>query len=83
MEFVKNEVKDELDGRTNTFLVKQDKVELIEKMNDIKVELNEKINSVKTELIDRNNKSKTETIVWIVGVGVLQFIFTNAFQILF
>ncbi len=28
----------------------------------------------KIDLIDRINKSKVETIIWIVGVGVLQFI---------
>ena len=30
----------------------------------------------KVDLIDRINKSKTETIMWIVGIGVLQFILT-------
>ena len=28
----------------------------------------------KVDLIDRINKAKLETIIWIVGVGVLQFI---------
>jgi hypothetical protein len=28
----------------------------------------------KIDLIDRINKSKLETIIWIVGIGVLQFI---------
>ncbi len=28
----------------------------------------------KVDLIDRINKAKLETIIWIVGVGILQFI---------
>jgi hypothetical protein len=28
----------------------------------------------KIDLIDRINKSKLETIIWIVGIGVLQFV---------
>jgi hypothetical protein len=52
VEFVKSEVQSELDNKTNTFLTKEDKI----------------------DLIDRINKSKTETIIWIVGIGVLQFI---------
>jgi hypothetical protein len=54
VEFVKHEVNSELDSKTDTFLTKEDKI----------------------DLIDRINKSKTETIVWIVGIGVLQFILT-------
>jgi hypothetical protein len=52
MEFITAEVKSELDSCTNKFLVKEDKI----------------------DLIDRINKAKTETIIWIVGIGVLQFI---------
>jgi hypothetical protein len=54
VEFVKAEVKSELDAKTGLFMTKEDKV----------------------DLIDRINKSKTETIVWIVGIGVLQFLLT-------
>ena len=54
VEFVKSEVKSELDAKTGVFLTKEDKV----------------------DLIDRMNKAKTETIVWIVAVGILQFILT-------
>ena len=52
MEFITAEVKSELDLCTNKFLVKEDKI----------------------DLIDRINKAKTETIIWIVGIGLLQFI---------
>ena len=61
VEFVKNEVKTEFDNKTDTFLTKDDKV----------------------DLIDRINKSKTETIIWIVGIGVLQFILTLLTKFLF
>jgi uncharacterized protein (DUF2164 family) len=54
VEFVASEVKTELYNKTNIFLTKEDKI----------------------DLIDRINKAKTETIIWIVGIGVLQFILT-------
>lgn len=63
VEFVKSEVKSELDAKTGVFMTKDDKIEL-----------NDRINVTKVELIDRINKSKTETIRWIVGVGILQVI---------
>lgn len=52
VEFIKSEVKTELEGRTDILLTKEDKI----------------------DLIDRIHKAKTETIVWIVGIGVLQFV---------
>ncbi len=52
VEFVKSEVQTELQNKTDTFLTKEDKI----------------------DLIDRINKAKTETIIWIVGIGVLQFV---------
>jgi hypothetical protein len=52
VEFVKSEVKSELDAKSDNLLTKTDKL----------------------DLIDRMNKAKTETIVWIVGIGVIQFV---------
>lgn len=52
VEFVRSDVKSEFDKRTTMFMTKEDKI----------------------DLIDRINKSKTETIIWIVGIGLLQFI---------
>lgn len=52
VEFIKSEVKTELEGRTDILLTKEDKI----------------------DLIDWIHKAKTETIVWIVGIGVLQFV---------
>ncbi len=52
VEFVKSEIKTELSNKTETFLTKEDKI----------------------DIIDRMNKAKTETIIWIVSIGVLQFI---------
>lgn len=54
VEFIKAEVKDEVDAKSGILLTKDDKI----------------------DLVDRINKSKLETIVWIVGVGVIQFILT-------
>lgn len=45
------------------FLTKDDKIELIGAMKQDKIEVVEKI-----------HKSKTETIMWIVGVGIIQLI---------
>lgn len=96
MQFIHAEVRAELDTKTNVFLIKEDKIDLIERakadkleliermnvdkvdvierMNVGKVDMIERMNVIKTELIDRMNKNKTETLVWIVGVGVLQFL---------
>jgi len=52
VEFVKSEVKSELEAKSGVLLTKEDKVDLIDRIN------------------------KAETIVWIVAVGVLQFILT-------
>ncbi|MBS1580283.1 MAG: hypothetical protein JST29_11635 [Bacteroidetes bacterium] len=52
-------------------------VEQIEEIVEAKVETKRNIlltKEDKIDLIDRINKSKLETIIWIVGVGVLQFV---------
>ncbi len=96
MQFIHAEVRAELDTKTNVFLIKEDKIDLIERAKadkielierakadkiDLlerakadKIELIERMNMIKIDLIDRMNKNKTETLVWIVGVGVLQFL---------
>ena len=63
MQFIHSEVKAELDTKTNVFLIKENKIELIQNAKADKI-----------ELIERMNKNKSETLVWIVGVGVLQFV---------
>jgi hypothetical protein len=70
IEFIHSEIKVEmetvkshLDTKTNVFLTKEDKIDLIDRMDVIK-----------NDLIDRINKIKTDMIVWIVGVSVLQYI---------
>jgi len=56
-------VKTNLEAKISIFLTKDDKIDLIDRMDVLKV-----------ELIDRINKVKTDLIVWIVGVSVLQYI---------
>ena len=70
VEFIHSEVMAEMDTvktnlevKTSVFLTKEDKIDLIDRMDVIKV-----------ELIDRINKVKTDLIVWIVGVSVMQYI---------
>jgi len=43
--------------------------EKIEAKKDILLTKEDKI-----DLIDRINKAKLETVIWIVGIGVLQFV---------
>jgi hypothetical protein len=52
VEFIHTEVKAELDAKTNILLTKEDKV----------------------DMIDRINQVKTELIIWIVSVGILQYL---------
>ena len=52
-------------------------IEQIEEIVEKKVESKKDIlltKEDKIDLIDRINKSKLETIIWIVGIGVLQFV---------
>ncbi len=70
LEFIHSEVtvemesvKTDLEMKTDVFLTKEDKIDLIDRMDVIK-----------NDLIDRINKIKTDIIVWIVGVSVLQYI---------
>jgi hypothetical protein len=85
MQFIHSEVKAELDTKTNVFLIKEDKIELIqnakadkfelmENAKTDKIELIQQAKADKIELIERMNKNKSETLVWIVVVGVLQFV---------
>jgi hypothetical protein len=67
--FMTKDDKMDLNGRISDI-----KSELTERIDGTKIQLIERINETKIELIDRINKSKTETIMWIVGVGILQFI---------
>ncbi len=39
VEFVKSEARTELESKTDTFLIKEDKIDLIEKMNKDKIDL--------------------------------------------
>lgn len=52
VEQVESIIEDKINDKKDIFLTKDDKI----------------------DIIDRINKAKLETIIWIVGVGVLQFI---------
>jgi seryl-tRNA synthetase len=56
VEFIHSEVKAEMDTKTNVFLTKGDKVDLIDRMNNTSAEAN----LAKSELIDRINKVSEE-----------------------
>ena len=68
------EVNAELNIKTKVFLTKEDKIDLIDRMDITKSDLIDRIDITKSDLIDRINKVKTELIVWIVGVSFLQYI---------
>ncbi|HZK65074.1 MAG TPA: hypothetical protein VFC34_13075, partial [Puia sp.] len=61
-EYLRTELKylrTELDSKTREFLTKNDKIELIDRINKVRSEV---------------TKVKTELIVWVVSVGVLQYL---------
>jgi exo-beta-1,3-glucanase (GH17 family) len=79
------EIKSDLNTKTTVFLTKEDKIDLIDRIDvtksdlinriDItKSDLIDRIDIVKSDLTDRINKVRTELIVWIVGVSLLQYI---------
>ncbi len=58
-----SDVKIELLGKISTT-----EISLIERINSVKADLMD----VKTDLIERINSSKVQTILWIVGMSILQ-----------
>lgn len=57
-----DEFKTELNIKTTVVLTKEDKIDLIDRMD-----------TIKSDLIDTNNKVRTELIVWIVGISLFQY----------
>lgn len=55
VEFVSNEVRNELNNKINTFLTKEDKIDLIEKINGLK---------------EKMAKDKIDLIKWMFGFGI-------------
>ena len=53
--FVRSETQNNMEAHARNFLVKQDKVELIEKINTVEVSLTEKINTVEVSLTEKIN----------------------------
>jgi hypothetical protein len=81
VEFIHSEVKAEmeivksnLDTKSNFFLTKEDKADLIDRIDITRSDLTDRINITKGDLIDRIHRVKMELIVWIVGVSLLQYI---------
>ena len=57
-------------------LTQQIEIAIEKKVEDSKIELATKkdLLELKVDLADRINKSKTETIIWIVAIGIVQFL---------
>ena len=79
IEFIHSEVKADMetvktncDAKVNVFLTKEDKIDLINRIDISKSDLIDRMDTMKIDLIDRINKVKTDLIFWIVGVSVLQ-----------
>ena len=49
-------------------------ISLIERINATELRLMERINSVKSDLFERISSSKIQTILWIVGMSIVQLI---------
>ena len=56
-------VKSDLDVKTQVFLTKEDKIDLIDRMDVIRV-----------DLIDRMNKLETRLTIWIISAFILNYI---------
>ena len=50
------------------------KLELNEKFNELKLEFNDKINLLRVEFTDKINAAKIQTILWIVGMSIVQLL---------
>jgi hypothetical protein len=81
VEFIHSEVMTEMDTvktnlevKTSVFLTKEDKIDLINRIDITKSDLIDRMDFIKVDLVDRINKVKTDLIVWIVGVSFLQYI---------
>ena len=81
VEFIHSEVKGDmetvkanLDAKANVFVTKEDKIDLITRIDITKSDLIERMDTMNVDLIDRINKVKMDLIVWILGVSVLQYI---------
>ncbi len=68
-EILNKHFKNEDDARTMIQQIEEIVEAKVEGKKDILLTKEDKI-----DLIDRINKSKLETIIWIVGIGVLQFV---------
>jgi len=75
-EFVHAEVDTRISQKSDIFLTKDDKSELLSKIKEVQIDLKD----AQIDLIDRMNKNKTEILVWIVGTGVLQFLMVLLFK---
>ena len=79
VEFIHSEVKGEMETvktnlhtKTNVFLTKEDKIDLIDRIEVVRIDLIDRINSLEA----RVDKSKTEMIIWMVSLIILQYIVT-------
>jgi hypothetical protein len=69
VEFIHSEVKAEmetvktnLDNKTNVFLTKDDKIDLIDRIETVRIELIDRIEAVRIELIDRIEAVRVDLI---------------------
>jgi len=50
------------------------KLELNDKSNELKLEFSDKINPLRVEFTDKINAAKIQTILWIVGMSIVQLL---------
>ena len=75
-EFLHSKVDTRISQKSDIFLTKVDKSELLIKIKEVQIDLKD----AQIDLIDRMNKNKTEILVWIAGAGVLQFLMVLLFK---
>ena len=76
VEFVHVEIDAGIRQKSDIFLTKDDKSELLTKIKEVQIDLKD----AQINLIDRMNKNKTEILVWIVGTSILQFLMALLFK---
>lgn len=55
-------------------------MKLGDRISNVELKLGNRINTLEVDMIDRINSSKFQTILWIVGVGILQVVARYLFK---
>jgi hypothetical protein len=74
MEFANDKAEQKINEKKDTFLIKDDKVDLINTMKDDKVDLINTMRNDKVDLINTMKNDKVDLIKWMVGIWIAQMV---------